>query len=356
MSFVWPSALFALVALPLLVALHVWLLRRRSRDAVRYPGLARVRDAMSAGQSLRRHLPPALFLLALGLMIVAAARPVAVVTLPNAHETVVLAMDVSGSMRATDVAPTRMVAAQEAARAFIDAQPRSTRIGVVTFGGSAALVQPPTDNRNDLLAAIERFDFQRGTAVGSGLLVSLKTLFPDIEFDLNRQDPRPRSAAGASAGGNPAREPAGRERPGGASPAPAAAAGSYTSAVIILLTDGQTTTGPDPIASARMAAERGVRVYTVGVGTPNGEILVGDGWSMRVRLDEEALRAIADITLGEYFHAGTAEDLKTVYETLTSRIVLETGETEVTALFTAVAAGLLILSALLSLLWFRRVF
>lgn len=355
MSFVWPSALFALLILPLLIALHVWLLRRRSREAVRYPGLARVRDAMSAGQSLRRHLPPALFLLALGLMIVAAARPVAVVTLPNAHETVVLAMDVSGSMRATDVAPTRMIAAQEAARAFIEAQPRSTRIGVVTFGGSAALVQPPTDDRNDLLAALERFDFQRGTAVGSGLLVSLKTLFPDIEFDLNRQDPRPRSGTGAG-DRNASRSPPGRDRPVDSPSLPAVAAGSYTSAVIILLTDGQTTTGPDPIASARMAAERGVRVFTVGVGTPNGEILVGDGWSMRVRLDEEALRAIADITLGEYFHAGTAEDLKRVYESLTSRIVLETGETEVTALFTAAAAGLLILSALLSLLWFRRVF
>jgi Ca-activated chloride channel family protein len=355
MSFVWPSALFALLILPVLIALHVWLLRRRSREAVRYPGLARVREAMSAGQSLRRHLPPALFLLALGLMIVAAARPVAVVTLPNAHETVVLAMDVSGSMRATDVAPTRMIAAQEAARAFIEAQPRSTRIGVVTFGGSAALVQPPTDDRNDLLAALERFDFQRGTAVGSGLLVSLKTLFPDIEFDLNRQDPRPRGSAGAS-DRNTSRAPPGRDRSVDSPSPPAVAAGSYTSAVIILLTDGQTTTGPDPIASARMAAERGVRVFTVGVGTPNGEILVGDGWSMRVRLDEEALRAIADITLGEYFHAGTAEDLKRVYESLTSRIVLETGETEVTALFTAAAAGLLILSALLSLLWFRRVF
>ncbi|MFA7665387.1 MAG: VWA domain-containing protein [Burkholderiaceae bacterium] len=364
MSFIWPSMLAGLAVLPVLVALYVWLLRRRSRSAVRYAGLGLVREAMSAGQGIRRHLPPALFLIALGLMLVAAARPTAVVTLPFAHETVVLAMDVSGSMRAADVAPSRMVAAQEAARAFIAAQPRSTRIGVVTFGGSAALIQPPTDDRTELLAALERFDFQRGTAVGSGLLVSLKTIFPEIEIDLSRRDPRP--GAGPRSGASGARSGPGGV-PGGTAPslpgtsstpdtaAPTVPPGSYTSAVIILLTDGQTTTGPDPIAAAWMAAERGVRVYTVGVGTPNGEILVGDGWSMRVRLDEEALKAIAAITLGEYFHAGTAEDLKKVYESLTSQIALETGETEVTALFTAGAALLMILSALLSLIWFKRV-
>jgi Ca-activated chloride channel family protein len=356
MSFLWPRLLPLLVLVPLLVLLYLWLLRRRARDAVRYAGLGLVREAMSPGQGLRRHLPPALFLLAFTAMLLAVARPAAVLTLPSAHETVILAMDVSGSMRADDVSPTRLAAAQAAARAFIADQPRSTRIGLVTFGGTAALVQPPTDSRDDLLAAIDRFELQRGTAVGSGLLISLKTIFPDIEFDLRSQDPRRRA---------PALRAAPLDRSRSAAPAAGAEAkpapppvppGSHESAVIILLTDGQTTTGPDPIASAWMAAERGVRVYTVGIGTPNGEILVGDGWSMRVRLDEDALKAIADITMGEYFYAGTAEDLKKVYESLTAKVVLETRETEVTALFAGAGAALAFLSALLSMLWFRRVF
>lgn len=356
MSFLWPRLLPLLVLVPLLVLLYLWLLRRRARDAVRYAGLGLVREAMSPGQGLRRHLPPALFLLAFTAMLLAVARPAAVLTLPSAHKTVILAMDVSGSMRADDVSPTRLAAAQAAARAFIADQPRSTRIGLVTFGGTAALVQPPTDSRDDLLAAIDRFELQRGTAVGSGLLISLKTIFPDIEFDLRSQDPRRRA---------PGQRAAPLDRSRSAAPAagveakpapPPVPPGSHESAVIILLTDGQTTTGPDPIASAWMAAERGVRVYTVGIGTPNGEILVGDGWSMRVRLDEDALKAIADITMGEYFYAGTAEDLKKVYESLTAKVVLETRETEVTALFAGAGAALAFLSALLSMLWFRRVF
>lgn len=352
MSFLWPEMLALLIVVPILVLLYLWLLNRRKRTAVRYAGLAMVREAMSGKQSLRRHLPPALFLLSLTAMILAIARPTAVVTLPSAHETVILAMDVSGSMRANDVAPSRMAAAQEAARAFIAAQPYSARIGVVTFGGTAALVQPPTQSHEDLLAAIERFELQRGTAVGSGLLVALKTIFPDAEFDLNGPDPRRSSLRAGPLRGRGDLTP---ESPKLPRPAPVAP-GSYNSAVIILLSDGQTTTGPDPIASAWLAAERGVRVYTVGIGTPNGEILVGDGWSMRVRLDEEALKSIAEITHGQYFYAGTADDLKKVYETLTSKVVLETRETEITAIFAAFAALMALLSALLSMIWFNRVF
>jgi len=351
MNFIWPEMLPLLALVPALLLLYLWLLRRRKKAAVRYAGLSLVREAMSGGHSLRRHLPPALFLFALTAMIAAIARPTAVVTLPSAHETVILAMDVSGSMRANDVEPSRMAAAQEAARAFIADQPRTTRIGVVTFGGTAALVQPPTQSREDLNAAIERFELQRGTAVGSGLLISLKTIFPDVEFDLRSSDPRRQTARSVPLDA--------RNVPGAAPPKPPPAPvppGSYDSAVIILLTDGQTTTGPDPIASAWMAAERGVRVYTVGIGTPNGEILVGEGWSMRVRLDEATLLAIADITRGEYFYAGTAEDLKKVYTSLTSKVTLETRDTEITALFAAAAALAALLSALLSMLWFNRIF
>ena len=351
MSFMWPEMLMLLAVLPLLVALYLWLLHRRKKNALRYAGLSLVREAVGSGQTVRRHLPPLLFLLSLTAMIVAVARPTAVVTLPSAHETVVLAMDVSGSMRANDVVPSRLAAAQEAARSFIAEQPRSTRIGIVTFGGTAALVQPPTESREDLLAAIERFELQRGTAVGSGLLVALKTIFPDAEFDLGSSDPRRKVDGNATADRRSdvlGEEPAKPE----AKPVPP---GSYDSAVIILLSDGQTTTGPDPIASAWLASERGVRVYTVGIGTPNGEILIGDGWSMRVRLDEDALKSIADITRGQYFYAGNADDLKQVYESLTSKFVLETRESEVTALFAALAALAGVLSALLSMLWFNRI-
>ena len=145
---------------------------------------------MGAGQRIRRHIPPALFLVALTLMIVAIARPAAVIMLPSAHQTVILAMDVSGSMRATDVDPSRIGAAQVAARAFVEDLPSRTRIGIVSFAATASVVQPPTNNREDILAAIDRFQLQRGTAVGSGILVSLKILFPDAEFDLRSSNPR----------------------------------------------------------------------------------------------------------------------------------------------------------------------
>ncbi|GMV02711.1 MAG: VWA domain-containing protein [Burkholderiaceae bacterium] len=353
MKFLWPAMLWLLLALPVLVAAYGWLLHRRRRTALRYPGLAIVREAIGRGHGVRRHLPPLLFLLALAAMIVSIARPTAVVTLPAQYETVILAMDVSGSMRATDVEPTRMAAAQTAARAFVGEQPANARIGVVAFGSSATLVQPPTHSREDILAAIDRFELQRGTAVGNGILVALKTIFPGQTFELPSLGPRWRAGRGA-----PLDTERSTERgTGAAGAAPQAGVpGSYASAVIILLSDGQSTTGPDPIEAARLAAERGVRIYTVGIGTPNGEILVGDGWSMRVRLDEEALQAIAQVTRGTYFYAGTAAELKTVYETMNSKMVLERRENEVTALFSAGAAVAALLAALLSMLWFGRVF
>jgi Ca-activated chloride channel family protein len=346
MTFLWPEMLWGLLALPLLVAAYLLLLRRKQRAALRYASLGAFRDALGAGSRMRRHIPPLLFLLALTLMLVAIARPAAVVMLPSAHQTVMLAMDVSGSMRATDVDPSRIGAAQTAARAFVEDLPSRTRIGIVSFAATAAVVQPPTSNREDILAAIDRFQLQRGTAVGSGILVSLKTLFPEVEFDLRSANPRAEPLRGA------ALDPGRKEDKPAFKPVPP---GSYAGAVIILLSDGQTTTGPDPIEAARMAADRGVKVYTVGIGTTSGELIGAEGWSMRVRLDEAALKAIANLTLGEYFYAGTANDLKKVYESLNSKIVLEKRETEVTALFAAAAAAIAVLAAFLSLLWFNRI-
>ena len=338
MSFLWPEFLWLLLVLPACVAAYFLILKRRN-SALRLANLSLLKAAMAKHLQWRRHLPPVLMLLGLGAMIAAIARPAAVVTLPSSHETVVLAIDVSGSMRAHDVEPSRLEAAQAAAREFVAEQPRSTRIGVVAFAGSAALVQPPTTNRSDILAAIQNLQLQNATAVGSGLLVSLKAIFPEQTFEL--ADSRMRSAA-AGASSRPDFQPV--------------APGSYTAAAIILLSDGQTTAGPDPVEVARLAAARGVRVFTVGVGTEGGQIVTGEGWSMRVRLDEEALKAIADLTRAEYFYAGNASDLKKVYQSLRSKLVLEKQETEITALFSALAAVAVLLSAGLSLLWFNRVF
>jgi Ca-activated chloride channel homolog len=326
MSFLSPEFLWLLLALPASVALYWWVQQKKKQSALRYASLDIVKAAIGKGLWWRRHLPPAILFAALAAMLTAVARPSAVVTLPTHHETVILAIDVSGSMRANDVEPSRIEAAQAAARTFIAQQPRSTRIGVVAFAGSAALVQAPTSNRHDLRAAIEQLQLQHATAVGSGILVSLQALFPQEDFDV-------------------------RKKPQGKPAAP----GSYTAGAIILLTDGQTTAGPDPVDAARLAAERGVRVFTVGVGTDNGQILTGEGWSMRVRLDEEALKIIADLTRAEYFYAGTAMDLKKIYESLRSRMVMEKRETEITSLFSAIAAASVLLSATLSLLWFNRV-
>ena len=329
MRFLAPEFLWLLLGMPAIVLLYLFVLKKKKQAALRYANLEIVKAALGKGLWWRRHVPPAILLAALGVMLFATARPTALITLPSHHETVILAIDVSGSMRANDVEPSRIEAAQAAARAFIAQQPRSTRIGVVAFGGSAALVQPPTSNRTDVRAAIDHLQLQHATAVGSGILVSLKALFPQEEFEV-------------------------RKRPQAKLP-PTAKPGSYAAGAIILLTDGQTTAGPDPVDAARLAAERGVRVFTVGVGTENGQILNGDGWSMRVRLDEEPLKAIADLTRAEYFYAGNAPDLKKVYETLRAKLVMEKKETEITALFSAIAAAAVLLSATLSLLWFNRV-
>jgi Ca-activated chloride channel family protein len=339
MSFQWPEMLWLYLALPLLVAAYFYALSRKKKLALRYASLTLVKEAMGAGQKWRRHVPPILFLLALAVMIAAIARPQAVVTLPSQHETVILAMDVSGSMRATDVEPNRLVAAQNAAKQFVSEQPENVRVGVVAFAGTATVAQAPTRNREDVIAAIDRFQLQRATAIGSAIIVSLATIFPEAGIDVGAMM-------------------YGQERKADKSDKPAlkpVAPGSYASAVIILLTDGQRTTGPDSIQAAKMAAERGVRIYTVGVGTPEGKIIGFEGWSMRVRLDEDTLKAVADITRGEYFYAGNAVDLKKVYQALNAKLVMERKKTEVTALFSGLAALLAVVSAALSLAWFHRI-
>lgn len=346
MTFLWPQFLWLMLALPLLVVVYVWLLRRKKKMALRYASLSIVREAMGTGQSLRRHIPPLLFLLAIAAMLLAAARPFAVVTLPSQQETIILAMDVSGSMRATDVLPNRLVASQNAAKAFLADLPRSVRVGIVAFAGTASVVQSPTLSREDLVTAIDKFQLQRATAIGNAIVVSLAELFPDAGIDLASLTYGRNRNNGIAIDQAP-KEPKKEFTP--------VAPGSYTSAAIILLTDGQRTTGVDSLEAAKMAADRGVRIYTVGVGTVDGETIGFEGWSMRVRLDEETLKAIANKTQAEYFYAGTAADLKKVYETLSSRLTVEKKETEISGLLALVASVLALLSASLSLLWFNRI-
>ena len=341
MTFVWPEMLWLMLVLPLLLAGYLWALRRKKKLAVRYASLSMVREAMGAGSRIKRHIPPLLFFVALAAMILAVARPQATITLPTQHETVILAMDISGSMRATDVEPNRLVAAQNAAKQFVSEQPENVRVGVVAFAGTATVAQAPTRNREDVIAAIDRFQLQRATAIGSAIIVSLATIFPEAGIDVGTLT---YGYDGQKRGEKP---PASTHKP--------VPPGSYASAVIILLTDGQRTTGPDSIQAAKMAAERGVRIYTVGVGTPEGKVIGFEGWSMRVRLDEETLKAVADITRGEYFYAGNAVDLKKVYQALNAKLILERKKTEITALFAGLAALFAVVSAALSLAWFHRV-
>ena len=351
-QFLWPHLLWLLLTLPLLVLLYVWLMRRQRKTALAYSGLTLIREAMGPGQSLRRHIPPLLFLAALAAMFIAAARPTAVVSLPSSQATIMLAMDVSGSMRATDVLPSRLVASQNAAKAFLADLPRHVRVGIVAFAGTAAVVQPPTLSREDLTTAIDKFQLQRGTAIGNGIVVALGELFPDAGIDLASMQPgreRQRGISIEQSGKNATQK---KEKALFVPVAP----GSYTSGAIILLTDGQRTSGVDSLEAAQLAADRGVRVYTVGVGTVDGETIGFEGWSMRVRLDEETLKGIAKNTQAEYFYAGTAADLKRVYETLSSRLAVVKKETEISALVALLAACLALASAGLSLAWHQRVF
>lgn len=350
MSFVWPEALWLLLAVPALAALYVAILKRKRKAAVRLASVAVLRDALGAGANIRRHIPPLVLLLALSVLIVAIARPRATITLPSEQRTIVLAIDVSLSMRANDVQPSRIAAAREAAKGFIHEQPSDVRIGVVAFAAQAAVVQQPTRDRDDLEAAIDRLQLQVHTAIGSGIIMSLATLFPEEGLELEaetystgalREKPR----------GVPIDRPQAQEKKE-LKPRPP---GSYRNGAIILLTDGRRTIGPDPVDAARLAADHGVKVYTVGFGSAEGGTANVDGMPIYMRFDAETLQSIAQITSAEYFHAGTASDLKRVYDGLNAKYVLERKPTEMSAIASAIAAALALLAAALSIAWFHRV-
>lgn len=359
MTFIWGDMLWLLLLVPVLVALYIWALRRK-KSSLRYANLVLVKQAMGKSVGWRRHVPPALFLVAITILIAAVARPAAVIELASSRATVILAMDVSGSMRARDIEPSRIEASQDAAKDFIRNQPADVQIGIVAFASAALLVQAPTLDREALIAAINSFDLRRGTAVGAGVLTSLATIFPDQDFD-ELQGDNPFDALGMpSTRGLDSRPIGGAGEPDGPPKASVAEhipvePGSYESAVVILLTDGATTVGPDPIAAGRLASEYGVRVFTVGFGSTEGDVVDFGGRLMRAQLDAESLQSIADLTRAQYFEAQSAADLNKVYSSLSTKLISEKKLTEIAFLFAGIGALVALVGAGLSVLWFGRV-
>jgi Ca-activated chloride channel family protein len=338
-TFLWPTLLWLLLALPLTMFVHARVLARRRAQAARHARLETVGTA-TAG-AVQRAVPALLWLLGLAALLLAIARPQAALVLPARIETIILALDMSGSMRATDLTPTRIEAARNAARAFVAEQPRHVKIGVVGIAASAAVVQSPTENREEILQAIGRLEPQRGTALGSGLVIALDAALPAARIEVEQFINPPRGR---------------KDEPRKKLEERAGNAGSNTSAAIVLLSDGQSNVGPDPMKAAELAAEHGVKIYTVGMGTPEGTTVSADGWSMRVRLDEDKLRQVARISAGEYFRADSAQDLTKIYSNLSAKLGFEKQQpTEITALFAGFGALLAGLGALLSMAWFNRV-
>ena len=320
MNFLWPEALWLALAAPALAIIY-------------YARRPKAIAGMPRASTWQKHVAPTLFFSALAIAALAAARPTALITLPSQQRTIILTIDVSLSMRAGDVLPSRLAAAQAAAKDFIREQPGDARLGIVSFAGTAVVIQQPTKDRDELIAAIDRLQLDRHTAIGSGIIVSLAALFPNDGIDVESFGKR-----GAPRDAKPPVPP-----------------GSNTNAAIILLTDGRRTIGPDPLQAARMAADRGVRVYTVGFGNANGAPVQVEGYSIYMMFDEETLKAIAALTGAEYFHATSGAELKKIYDSLSAKFVLQREQTEVTAFFAAVAAALLIAAAGLSLAWSGRI-
>jgi Ca-activated chloride channel family protein len=361
MTFLWSGLLLLLVVLPILVLVRVWVLRR-PRTGVRFSSLSLIRDASPRSSRIRRHLPFALFVLGLGSLVLAMARPAAIVPVPTGRTTVVLAMDVSRSMCATDIPPNRLVAAEAAATAFVEGQDSGTQIGVVAFAGFAEIIQIPTNDEEVLLDVIAALATGRRTAIGSAILESIDAI---AEID-------PSVAQSAAEDDLEATPPA------------AVPKGAYASAIIVLLTDGANNAGPEPIVAAQQAADRGIRVYTIGFGTedPGGRPPgcgaqftgnepgdsgaperdfgggfggggggTGQGGGFRRAIDEETLTAVAEATGGEYYPAESAQQLTEVFAKLPTSLIIAHEVVEISVVFTAAAALLIALAILLGQAW-----
>jgi Ca-activated chloride channel family protein len=345
MNLLWPGILLLLLLIPLLIAAYIWALRRRQL-AVRYSSLVLVRAALPQFSQVRRHLPFGLFLAALACLIIAFGRPVAVVAVPTNQTTIILAMDVSGSMCSNDIQPNRLQAAQAAAISFIQSQKASTHIGIVAFSGFAEVVQSPTTDQRDLVSAINSLLTGRRTAIGSAILKSIDVI---SEIDENVWP----STTATSSPVQPAPVPS----------------GAYAPSIIVLLTDGATNAGPIPLEAAQQAVDRGVRVYTIGYGTAAGGEFAycgprfqgnepfggggqgGGGGRFRRGIDEVTLQQIADMTDGIYYSAESGDELQNVFLNLPTNIIVKHDVMEVSVVLTGIGGLLAIIGISLSMLW-----
>jgi Ca-activated chloride channel family protein len=334
MSFIWPVMLFSLILVPLFVMLYLVLQQRRRRIAANRGGLAFLQGAAVRGPGRRRHIPPLLFLAGLAVLLIGLARPQAVVSLPRQEGTVILAFDVSGSMAADDLKPTRIAAAQAAARDFVQRQPSTVQIGVVAFSDNGFSVQAPTTDQDSIMAAINRLTPQRGTSLANGIQASLKTINSGkAQAPLNYSNLPP----------TPTPTP---------TPVPQ---GTYTNAVIVMLTDGENNENPDPLAAAQAAAYRGVRIYTVGIGSAAGTDLHINGYVVHTQLDQALLQQISQLTGGVYYNATSTQELINIYDNLNPQLVIKPEKMEVTSLFAGASILLMLIGGLFSMLWFSRV-
>ncbi|GMU77816.1 MAG: membrane protein [Acidimicrobiia bacterium] len=330
MSFLWPRALWMLLVVPLAAYAYVRLVRTGTAQRAALGTMGELWAAGGRRPGRRRHLAAALFLAGITVLIVGAARPEATVDLPHREGTVILAFDVSASMTADDLVPTRLQAAKRAARAFVDEQPSNIEIGVVAFNTAAFEVQAPTDDRAEVRDAIGRLRPEGGTSLGRGIAASLSSI---ADEPVVPEDGSP--DAGASGGGRRVK--------------------FLGSSAVILMSDGEDTTGLDPVEVAQVAADAGVRVHTVGLGSEAGAVIDVDGFSVATQLDEAVLREIAGMSNGTYHRAEDAEALAGVYDDIDLRLTVRGERTEVTALFAGAALVLFLVAGALSLWWFGRV-
>ncbi len=334
MTFIWPLMLLSLLLIPLLIGVYLRLQRRRRQVAATLGTLGMIRAAAGRTLGRRRHVPPLIFLAGLTLLLVAMARPEAEISLPRLEGTIILAFDVSGSMAADDLKPTRMEAAKTAATEFVQRQPSTVRLGVVAFSESGFTVQPPTNDQDAILSTIARLRPERGTSLSAGILAALNTIFAK---------PPPSGAIYSNL--TPTAEP---------SPTPMPK-GTYAPAAIVLLTDGENTAPPAPFDSAQLAADRGVRIYPVGIGSAAGVNLKVEGFTVHTQLDEATLQQIAQITDGSYSNAQNEEELRAIYQKLSPELVVKEEKTEITALFAGASMLLLLIGGVFSMIWFGRV-
>ncbi|NLF63071.1 MAG: VWA domain-containing protein [Chloroflexi bacterium] len=333
MTLIWPPMLLALLLVPLLLWLYLRLLRRRQTAAADLGPLAVVQNRQGQDVGRRRHVPPALYLAGLTFLLFGMARPEMPISLPRIEGTVILAFDVSNSMLAEDLEPSRIEAAKEAARLFVENQPSTIRVGVVAFSNGGLIVQQPTELQADVLAAIDRITPQGGTSVGQGIFTSLNAI------------------AGAPIG----LDVAALGEEGLPAELPPIEIEDYSSAVIVLLSDGENLSATDPLEVAQLAAEAGVRIYPVGIGSAEGAVLEVDGFTVHTQLNEQVLQEIASVTNGAYYRAEDAETLREIYRTIDLQLTVEGEQTEITSLLAGLGALFFLVGAVLSMLWFGRV-